>query len=95
MHLVVPAPQRPPSDSAEGQRLRTEKWARVWHASQEVRDQDDGSLVLTLQVCHDWALRSWILSFGPFARVLTPAVLVREVRADLQAANERYAAKRT
>ena len=36
--------------------------ARVWHSSQQVRDNDDGSLTLTMDVCHDWALRSWILS---------------------------------
>jgi hypothetical protein len=41
-------------------------------------------------VCHDWALRSWILSWGPFARVLAPVALARELRADLQAATERY-----
>ncbi len=35
--------------------------ARVWHASQETREREDGTLVMTLRVCHDWALRSWIL----------------------------------
>ena len=64
--------------------------ARVWHASQEIRDQEDGSLVLTLQVCHDWALRSWILSWGPFARVIAPPTLALEVRQDLDAATQLY-----
>jgi predicted DNA-binding transcriptional regulator YafY len=64
--------------------------ARVWHASQEVRDSDDGSLVLTMQVCHDWALRSWILSWGPFARVVSPEKLAAEVRQDLEAATRQY-----
>ena len=47
-------------------------------------------LVLSMDVCHDWALRSWILSWGPFARVLMPAALAKELRSDLQAASERY-----
>lgn len=64
--------------------------ARVWHPSQEVRENGDGGLVLTMHVCHDWALRSWILSWGPFARVLAPPVLAKEVRNDLQAAYSRY-----
>ena len=64
--------------------------ARVWHTSQQLRDDPDGSLVLSMNVCHDWALRSWILSWGRFARVLTPAVLARELHSDLQAAAERY-----
>ena len=32
-----------------------------------------GGLTLTLDVCLDRALQSWILSFGPFARVVAPA----------------------
>src|SRR5688572_1884379 len=64
--------------------------ARVWHASQQVRESPDGGIVLTMDVCHDWALRSWILSWGPFARVITPAALAKEVRSDLQAATEKY-----
>jgi predicted DNA-binding transcriptional regulator YafY len=65
--------------------------ARVWHASQEVRDADGGGLVLTLHVCHDWALRSWILSWGPFARVISPVSLIAQVHADLEAATHNYA----
>jgi predicted DNA-binding transcriptional regulator YafY len=64
--------------------------ARVWHASQEVRDADDGSLVLTMHVCHDWALRSWILGWGPFARVSAPETLASEVRRDLEATRSLY-----
>jgi predicted DNA-binding transcriptional regulator YafY len=64
--------------------------ARVWHPSQQVRDHEDGRLTLTLQVCHDWALRSWILSWGPYARVVSPATLAREIRSDLQTAATQY-----
>ena len=65
--------------------------ARVWHASQQVRDQADGSLMLAMKVCHDWALRSWILSWGPFARVVSPRSLATDVRADLTSAQKLYA----
>jgi proteasome accessory factor B len=64
--------------------------ARVWHPSQEVRDQDDGSLTLTMEVCHDLALRSWILSWGPSARVVLPDKLAAEVKTDLDAARKQY-----
>ncbi|MBI4885627.1 MAG: transcriptional regulator [Acidobacteria bacterium] len=64
--------------------------ARVWHTSQQMREHPDGTLRLSMEVCHDWALRSWILSWGPFARVVSPAGLAREVRADLQSASDRY-----
>jgi proteasome accessory factor B len=64
--------------------------ARVWHSSQEMRDLSDGSVRLTLHVCNDWALRSWILGWGPFARVLAPASLAADISADLTAAREQY-----
>jgi len=64
--------------------------ARVWHTSQEVREGGDGGIVLVMNVCHDWALRSWILGWGPFARVLSPESLAADVQADLQAAHDRY-----
>ncbi len=64
--------------------------ARVWHASQQVRGGADGSLVLSMNVCHDWALRSWILGWGPFARVRSPRALASELQKDLQASLDRY-----
>lgn len=64
--------------------------ARVWHASQDVRENGTGRLHVTMDVCHDWALRSWILSWGPFARVVSPASLAAAVRADLEAAGIQY-----
>jgi len=66
--------------------------ARVWHTSQRIEERPDGRLCLTLDVCHDWGLRSWILSWGPFARVLAPDRLARDIRSDLDTARERYAA---
>jgi predicted DNA-binding transcriptional regulator YafY len=65
--------------------------ARVWHPSQQIQEAAGGRLRLTMDVCHDWALRSWILSWGPFARVVSPAALAREVRTDLEAAATQYA----
>jgi len=64
--------------------------ARVWHPSQQLRDDSNGRVVLSLDVCHDWALRNWILGWGPFARVLSPVSLASEIQADLNAAAARY-----
>jgi proteasome accessory factor B len=64
--------------------------ARVWHPSQQVEDARDGAISVRLNVCHDWGLRSWILSWGPFARVVSPAGLAKEIHADLEAAGTRY-----
>jgi len=64
--------------------------ARVWHASQQVKDHGDGRVRLSLNVCHDWALRNWILGWGPYARVVAPPALAEDIRADLAAAAARY-----
>lgn len=64
--------------------------AREWHRSQRLTDQPDGSVVMTLQVCLDQALRSWILSFGPFARVIAPEPFAREIATSFEEARARY-----
>ncbi|HEY7497639.1 MAG TPA: WYL domain-containing protein [Vicinamibacterales bacterium] len=64
--------------------------ARVWHPSQQIREHDDGSVTLTLTVTIDWALRSWILGFGPLARVLAPAALAEQILEELDRTRSRY-----
>lgn len=66
--------------------------ARVWHPSQSLREGTDGGVVLTLDVCNDTALRSWILGWGASARVLAPAALAADIRADLKKASAQYQA---
>ena len=63
---------------------------RVWHPSQEIVDEADGSLRLSLNVVHDWALKSWILGFGALATVLAPASLASEMTRELEAAARNY-----
>jgi len=64
---------------------------RRWHASQKIKPQPDGSLRMSLRVCDDWALRSWILGFGPFVRVLSPSALAEEILDELEEARTLYA----
>lgn len=63
---------------------------REWHASQRADPHRDGSVTLTLDVCVDAALRSWILSFGPLARVVSPRDLAEEIVEELEEAREKY-----
>jgi len=63
---------------------------RQLHASQKNTDNPDGSLQVEMDVCNDWALRSWILSFGPLARVVSPSTLVDQIRAELTNARGKY-----
>jgi predicted DNA-binding transcriptional regulator YafY len=68
--------------------------AREWHQSQALAERADGGLVVTLDVCVDQALRSWILSFGPFARVVAPEALTREIAEQFERASALYASDR-
>jgi len=65
--------------------------SRRWHASQAVTERGDGGVTVTLDVCNDWALRSWILGFGPLARVVSPESLARQIRDEIDQARSRYA----
>ena len=44
-----------------------------------------------MKVCRDWALRSWVLSFGPHARVVAPSALAEEIFEQLEEARDGYA----
>jgi predicted DNA-binding transcriptional regulator YafY len=63
---------------------------RDWHRSQEIEERGDGSLLVRLNVSVDVPLKSWILSFGPLARVVVPATLAQEIFEDIHEAHERY-----
>jgi predicted DNA-binding transcriptional regulator YafY len=64
--------------------------ARVWHPSQRFRDAPAGGVLMTLDVCRDRPLQSWILSFGPFARVVAPDDLAREIARQIEEARAQY-----
>jgi predicted DNA-binding transcriptional regulator YafY len=64
--------------------------SREWHPSQTISDLPGGDLLLTLDVCRDQALRSWILSFGASAEVRSPESLARETAEQLERARARY-----
>ena len=65
---------------------------RIWHSSQRTEETEDGTLSMTLDVCNDWALRSWILGFGPLARVISPPELVRQILDEADRTRLQYAA---
>jgi len=64
--------------------------ARQWHPSQRVMDTAGGSVRVTLDVCVDRALHGWILSFGPFARVVSPEALARDIARQIEEARALY-----
>jgi predicted DNA-binding transcriptional regulator YafY len=64
--------------------------SREWHQSQRWRDRPGGRGLMTLDVCIDQALKSWVLAFGSAARVVAPPSFVRDVTTELEAARAKY-----
>jgi predicted DNA-binding transcriptional regulator YafY len=64
---------------------------RTWHRSQRLENLPDEGVRITLNVCSDYALRAWVLSFGPFAKVESPSRLAEQILEQLDEAREAYA----
>jgi predicted DNA-binding transcriptional regulator YafY len=67
-------------------RLAPYAQGRLWHPSQALEVLADGRVRITLHVSNDWALRSWILSFGSGVKVVMPKTLADEIRREHEAA---------
>jgi predicted DNA-binding transcriptional regulator YafY len=55
-----------------------------WHVSQQLTDQQDGSLIATFRLDNTEEIKRWILSFGKHATVLQPEEVRSEMRAELR-----------
>lgn len=75
------------------QRIVTEfsGWAAVnvreiqWHPSQRIVEDRDGKITAHFEITSTHEFKRWILGYGRFAQVLSPASLVDEVRVEVQA----------
>jgi predicted DNA-binding transcriptional regulator YafY len=67
---------------------------RLWHPSQQFRDQPDGRLEVTLKVADTLEVRRWILGYGVQAEVLEPASLRDALRSEAAALAEQLAPRR-
>jgi len=70
-------------------------WARwvgekIWHESQKVTKLRDGALEMTFRVAGLDEIKRWVLSFGPEAFVLEPAMLKEIIRSDLHKSLGQY-----
>ena len=63
---------------------------RTWHESQEIREQKDGSLILTFTTSSLLEVKRWILSHGAGARVLAPESLKQEIKSEMKKAYNNY-----
>jgi predicted DNA-binding transcriptional regulator YafY len=64
--------------------------ARQWHPTQKTAAMADGGMRLEFEVSDLTEVASWVMSWGPHARVVEPASLVEKVAAELRAAAGHY-----
>ncbi len=62
-----------------------------WHHSQQLEEQPDGSLIVTLQLGNLTEVKNWVLSFGANAEALAPPELVNTIRDEINALHAAYA----
>ncbi len=53
---------------------------RHWHDSQKFIQQDDGGVIMELQVGNLWEVKRWLIGWGADAEVLSPTDLAKEIR---------------
>jgi len=61
-----------------------------WHHSQQIDEQPDGSVEVRLQLADLTEVKSWVLSFGASAEVLTPESLRNAICVEAQSLLEVY-----
>ena len=63
---------------------------RMWSKTQEIKDQPDGSIILSMTTSGMWDVKRWVLSYGAGAKVLAPKELREEIAEELGKALEQY-----
>jgi len=66
---------------------------RIWHRTQAIEQQRDGSIRLSFTCKNLVPVVSWVLEWGPHAKVVEPAELVAKVVEELDGARGRYPAQ--
>ena len=65
---------------------------KIWHESQQIHSQNDGSIIFEAEVAGTDEIRFWIMTWGSKAEVLSPASLRDEIRAEAEMMVSRYGA---
>ena len=67
---------------------------KIWHKSQQIHPQDNGSIIFEAEVAGTDEIRFWIMNWGSHALVLESESLMDETREEAEAMLERYNSER-
>jgi len=63
---------------------------KIWHESQEIQDQEDGSIIFEAEVAGTDEIQFWIMTWGAKAEVISPLSLRDKIRAEAEMVVRRY-----
>jgi predicted DNA-binding transcriptional regulator YafY len=63
---------------------------KIWHDTQEIVPQKDGSIIFEAEVAGTDEIRFWVMSWGSKAEVLEPESLREEIRKETEAVMSIY-----
>ena len=63
---------------------------KVWHSSQRIHEQKDGSVIFEAEVSGTDEVKFWVMSWGSKALVLEPKSLREEIRSEYSLALDHY-----
>jgi predicted DNA-binding transcriptional regulator YafY len=63
---------------------------KIWHESQQIHSQPDGSIIFEAEVAGTDEIRFWIMIWGSKAEVLEPESLRQEIRIEAEKMVKRY-----
>jgi len=63
---------------------------KIWHESQEIEDQGDGSIIFDAEVAGTEEIKFWVMNWGSKAEVLEPESLRDEIREEAEAMLGKY-----
>ena len=63
---------------------------KIWHESQQIHPQDDGSIIFESEVAGTEEIKFWIMTWGAKAVVLEPSSLREEIRTEAEMMVNRY-----
>jgi predicted DNA-binding transcriptional regulator YafY len=63
---------------------------RIWHGSQTLEAQPDGSVILSFNVASLWEVKRWLIGWGADAVALSPQELVNDLQNELSLLQKLY-----
>lgn len=63
---------------------------KVWHESQQLETDADGSVIMTVELSSTRSFMSWVLGFRSAATVLEPESFIKEMRAEIALMSRNY-----